>query len=274
MHSPPHHLFLPLLLSRLPSTFAAASTGDISLWSDSSCQPGESPSFSLPDPIALNHTLAADSCYTLPNAAHSYIVNSRPTCSDGSIAGFAYYNGQDCRKQGFGPALNNDRGDGGYTTYDGLCLALVEINSLAFLCKGVDEKGDGKSTATITVLDAEGTGVATVVTSTMGGSVMTSAAAVAGSGSSSSSPPSRSSPSTTSRTLMVPVATPLYPLPTTGMGALPTGTGTAVGTGGFPLGSMSSSIPFNGAGKLAFGGVTLFGVVGFVGFVVNFLVLV
>ncbi|KAL9579851.1 MAG: hypothetical protein Q9212_004858 [Teloschistes hypoglaucus] len=272
MRSPTHRPFLlPLLLSQLPSTFAAASTGDISLWSDSSCQPGASASFSLPDPIALNHTLPADSCYTLPNAAHSYIVNSRPICSDGSTAGFAYYNGQNCRAQGFGPALNNIRGDGGYTTNDGLCLALVEINSLAFLCKGVDEKGDGKSTATITVLDSEGTGVATVVTSTMGGSVMTSAAAAPVSGS-SSSPPSRSSPKTSS--MMIPIATPFYPLPTTGAGALLTGTGIAVGTGGSPLGSMSSSIPFNGAGKSAFGEVSLLSVVLFAGFAVNFLALV
>ncbi|KAI4096560.1 MAG: hypothetical protein L6R37_006937 [Teloschistes peruensis] len=260
--------FLPLFLSHLPSTLAAPSTGDVSLWSDSSCQPGATPSFSLPDPIALNHTLPADSCYTLPNAAHSYIVNSRPTCSDGSTAGFAYYNGQNCRAEGFGSAFNS--GDTGDTTNDGLCLALVEFNSLAFLCEGVDERGDGKSsTATITVLDGEGTGVATVVTSTMGGSVTTSAAAAPPfSGSSSSSSPSSSSLKTSAP--IIPVQTPLYPLPTARTVALHTGTGTAVGTGGLPLGSPSSSIPFKGAGRLAFGEVSVLGVVGLVGVVVSF----
>ncbi|KAL8692353.1 MAG: hypothetical protein Q9218_002604 [Villophora microphyllina] len=156
---------LPLLLSHLSLAFAAPSTGDISLWTDSSCLPGDSPSFSLPDPIALNHTLPADSCYTLPNAAHSYIVSSRPTCSNGKTAGFAYYSGENCRVSGFGS--NND-GEG--ASIDGVCLALVEFNSCAFICNGVDNKGDGKSTATITVLGSGGTGVASVVTSTMGGS--------------------------------------------------------------------------------------------------------
>lgn len=71
--------------------------------------------------------------------SHSFRVDNRPTCDNGTIAAFAFYNGHDCQAQGFGPALNSfDRSD----EYDGECLALVEFRSLAFICDGVGQISD------------------------------------------------------------------------------------------------------------------------------------
>ena len=138
--------FITLLLTLIPITLAASSSGhgSVSLWSDSSCQPGATPNFGEQDPVALNYTLAADDCSTLSSTAHSYIVNERPTCANGSTAAFAYYNGAGCQVVGFGPALNQVQTR---TDVDGLCLALVEFNSIAFLCGGIGS-GDASVAST------------------------------------------------------------------------------------------------------------------------------
>ncbi|KAL8721914.1 MAG: hypothetical protein Q9225_001510 [Loekoesia sp. 1 TL-2023] len=126
---------LSLCLSR--TTFAATGQGSVSLWSDSSCgQEEDAIAFSEPGIIDLNLTLSADTCHNLGRAAHSYIVDDRPTCDNGTIAAWAFYNGNNCQRKGFGPALNAVSYD---NDYDGSCLALVEFNSIAFICDGVSQ---------------------------------------------------------------------------------------------------------------------------------------
>ncbi|KAL8667874.1 MAG: hypothetical protein Q9202_000339 [Teloschistes flavicans] len=246
MHSPFHHLlFLPLFLPHLPFTLAAVSTGDISISTDSSCLPDASHSFSP----------RADSCYTLPDTAQSYIVNSRPTCSDGSTAEFAYYNDQNCPDAGFGSAWNSHSDDGD-TSNDGICLGPVEFNSLAFLCNGLDTIGDGEPTATFSVPGSEDTGVASVIMSDIGGSVPTSAlpdsaptvVSVVISSSSSSSPKTRTT-----------VVSATTPLPVKGSGS---STGTVRTTSsGLPAPSPSPS-PSSGGSVEAPGKISLFGSMG------------
>ncbi|KAL8724331.1 MAG: hypothetical protein Q9181_006875 [Wetmoreana brouardii] len=223
----------PTFLSLLAFTSlisAATNEGSVSLWSDSSCQPGSTPSFSLPDPIRLNYTFAADTCHPLPSAAHSYIINSRPTCSNGTLAAFAYYDRDDCTISDFGDQGTNGVVDtttiDGYDI-DGQCLALVKFSSVAFLCEGVDAKGadGGPESATITVVD-DGANVVQVTTST------------------------RNAPGTTTTPPAV-ATTPLYPIPTTvipGTGHAPTRTGypSGTGTGGVVPPSPSPS-PFSSA---------------------------
>lgn len=150
---------LLLLFTLIPTAFAASASGQgsVSLWSDSSCEPGATSNFGEPDPVALNYTLATDVCGTPGATAHSYIVNERPTCANGSTAAFAFYNGVNCQKVGFGPALNSVQTR---LESDGQCLALVEFRSVAFLCDGL---GSGDS---IVSLSSEVTSITTpVVTS-------------------------------------------------------------------------------------------------------------
>ncbi|KAL8837769.1 MAG: hypothetical protein Q9170_002387 [Blastenia crenularia] len=146
--------FSLLLLYLNPHTaLAAYGSGSVSLWSNSDCARGDTLAFTTPVVIALNYTLPADQCHSLDRAAHSYIVDSRPVCTDGNVADFAYFSGQDCQEgssdDGAGPAYSGDN-PGGLTTggfsLDDECLALVEFNSFAFVCEGVG-KGDESATS-------------------------------------------------------------------------------------------------------------------------------
>jgi len=155
---------VPLLLSlSLPFVHAASGQGEISLWSDNDCGSGLTTSFGERDPVALNYTLSTDICGTPGAATHSYQVLRRPTCPNGNLAAFAFYHGAGCKSEGFGPALNSvDNGSG---HLDGECLALVEFNSLAFLCAGLGTTGgDGSSSAASASNSPSSTAVASSIT--------------------------------------------------------------------------------------------------------------
>ncbi len=123
---------------------AASGQGEISLWSDNGCGDGSTTNFGEIDPVGLNYTLDADVCGTTAAAVHSYQVYRRPTCANGITAAFAFYHGAGCKSEGFGPALNSVNPS---TRVDGECLALVEFNSLAFLCDGLGQTNSGGSSA-------------------------------------------------------------------------------------------------------------------------------
>ncbi|KAL8820712.1 MAG: hypothetical protein Q9223_001135 [Gallowayella weberi] len=129
--------------------------GSVSLFSDSSCnESDDDTAFSQPPVIALNHTSPADTCYTLPRSAHSYRIDRRPTCANGTTAGFAYYSGDNCQVTGErGSAFNSigsacDASDDSCTRFDGYCLALVTFKSIAFLCNGVDGSSSSSDSST------------------------------------------------------------------------------------------------------------------------------
>ena len=112
---------------------AVFNQGSVSFWSSSDCAQGDSL-------IVQNYTLSADTCGNLPRAVHSYRVDHRPACSDGTTAAFAYFAGQVCESEGYGSAFDNvlDTDD-----TDGECLALVDFYSVAFICQGLDGDVDG-----------------------------------------------------------------------------------------------------------------------------------
>ncbi|KAL8734995.1 MAG: hypothetical protein Q9166_001120 [cf. Caloplaca sp. 2 TL-2023] len=150
--------FLSSLLLLRPLVSAATGQGSVSLWSNSDCAEGDTLAFSDPVVIALNHTSYADDCYTLPREAHSYRVDKRPTCDNGTAAAFAFYGGDNCQRKGFGPALNAVNKA---TRYDGSCLALVTFKSVAFLCDGVGQGSDESTSESTTsrVRDSTSTSV-------------------------------------------------------------------------------------------------------------------
>ncbi|KAL8946748.1 MAG: hypothetical protein Q9222_006895 [Ikaeria aurantiellina] len=211
-----------LLLPLVTLTLAASNTGDISLWTDSSCHPGATPSFSLPDPIALNFTVTVDTCTPLKQTAHSYIVNSRPICASGSPATWNYYGGKDCKEDGIGPAITSTGNAG--TDFDGLCLALVAFNSVAFVCEGIGEGSEGSPSSS---------------------SVSTSSAIASTATATATATPIAPSPTTTAAT------GPPYTLPLESTLATGGPTGTQPGSSGvaFPTGGAlpPSPSPFTGA---------------------------
>ncbi|KAL8677439.1 MAG: hypothetical protein Q9186_006125 [Xanthomendoza sp. 1 TL-2023] len=135
------------------SSSSPPTTGSISLFTDSGCNEFDDDfsTTSQPPTITLNHTSPADKCYTLPRSAHSYRIDHRPTCANGTIAGFGYYHGDNCLVTGdLGSAFNAvDSCDNGYdcTANDGQCLALVEFKSIAFVCDGVRESDGTESSS-------------------------------------------------------------------------------------------------------------------------------
>ena len=141
------------LLTFPPRSFAATGQGSVSLWSNSDCAKGDTLAFTEPVVISLNKTLDADTCGNLPREAHSYRVDRRPTCANGSTAGFAYYGGHNCQVKGFGGAFNSIGQAGESTEFDGLCLALVTFASVAFICDGIGA-GNTFSTAVVTSTDS------------------------------------------------------------------------------------------------------------------------
>lgn len=135
---------IPLFLTLLPLT-SAASQGSLSLWSDSSCQPGATSNFGERDPVALNYTLSADVCGNPGANVHSYIVNSRPTCANGTVAAFAFYSTANCvlpSNAEWSSGMHTFRLS---TEYDEKCLALVEFSSVAFICDGFSGSGSGSA---------------------------------------------------------------------------------------------------------------------------------
>lgn len=138
---------ISLFLISLP-LISAASQGSVSLWSDSSCQPGATPNFGEQDPVALNYTLSADVCGNPGAASHSYIVNSRPTCANGTVAAFAFYSTTDCTLPSDAKAFPDMNSFNPSTTFDGLCLALVVFNSVAFICDGIGSSGSSSASVT------------------------------------------------------------------------------------------------------------------------------
>lgn len=114
---------------------ASLEQGKISVWSDSTCGHRGNLASGERNSIALNYGLRADICSTPGAIIYSYRILQRPTCTDGTVAAFAFFHGDGCRSEGFGPALN--AADDGPEGLDGLCLAMVEFKSMAFICVGI-----------------------------------------------------------------------------------------------------------------------------------------
>ncbi|KAI4171634.1 MAG: hypothetical protein LQ343_004112 [Gyalolechia ehrenbergii] len=129
------------LLCLTHTASAATGRGSVSLWSDSSCGDDFTLAFSEPRIIDLNYTLPADTCHNLARSAHSYSVTKRPICNDGREADFSYYSSRDCPEDET-RSLSTTNVDG--YSLDGLCLALVTFDSVAFVCEGVGS-GDSNS---------------------------------------------------------------------------------------------------------------------------------
>lgn len=135
---------LTLLLPLLP-LIRAASQGSVSLWSDSSCRPGASSNFGERDPVALNYTLNIDTCGNPGATVHSYTINQRPTCPNGTVAAFAFYSTPNCvlPPQGFSATDQFNPSN----LLDGACLALVAFDSMAFICDGLGNNGNVSTSA-------------------------------------------------------------------------------------------------------------------------------
>lgn len=235
--SPKTHLFVMLsleffLLSFLPLlAHAASGKGIVSLYGDSGCGTPNFTNFGEGIPDVLNFTLNADTCGTPGSVVHSYKVLQRPTCAHGNLAVFDYYRGQNCESEGSDPILNSDIK---VDTYDNQCLALVEFNSLAFLCAGIGGTDGNANPSPISASSS---------------SVSSSSVAV------SSSPVAVTSTTASSAfaTPLVPSATitsPLYPIPA---GSSSSSTGT-VGSVGIASGTSPATTSSIRASPLSFTG--------------------
>ncbi|MCJ1486705.1 hypothetical protein MMC06_006883 [Schaereria dolodes] len=128
-------LLLPFLTLSASAVYAV-STGSVGLYNlqaDGLCT---SPAF------VDNAIIGPDSCNSFdPITVYSYIVNSRPTCTNGTEASFAIYSDGDC--QTLYQIYPEGSGD------DGTCLGLVAFQSAAFICNGIsaEESGSGSSIA-------------------------------------------------------------------------------------------------------------------------------
>lgn len=155
-------IYLMTLLLLIES--ASSTKGSVSLWSNSDCGSGDTSSFGERNPVALNYALAIDVCGTPGATVHSYKINQRPTCANGTDALFAFYRGDGCRSKGDGSAYNAvHSADEGV---DGECLALVTFDSVAFLCDGVGVGGQVE----ISTSSAFSKATATAASSSAGGS--------------------------------------------------------------------------------------------------------
>lgn len=64
------------------------------------------------------------------------MVNSRPTCTNGSLAAFVLYSDSSC-KDVYKSLSANQLCTGTYFSSDGVCLGLVNFESVAFICNGL-----------------------------------------------------------------------------------------------------------------------------------------
>ncbi|MCJ1433248.1 hypothetical protein MMC27_002607 [Xylographa pallens] len=127
---------LSLLTLLLPSTLVfAVSTGSVSLFSDAGCQKAV---------FANNYTVAPDICgspgpvVSFDSGYNSFIVDSRPTCANGTQGSFALYTDASCKTlYQIHPAGETIEGTG--ESLDGICLGMVEYLSVAFLCNGIPQ---------------------------------------------------------------------------------------------------------------------------------------
>ena len=110
---------------------SASGQGSVSLWADSGCTPGSTPNFGEKDPVALNYTLNADVCGNPGADSHSYIVNSRPICANGTVAAFAFYATSDCTLRSDAAYYEDMNHFNPSTKFDGECLAFVKFGSVA-----------------------------------------------------------------------------------------------------------------------------------------------
>ncbi|MCJ1317748.1 hypothetical protein MMC15_003075 [Xylographa vitiligo] len=125
-----------LTLFLLPSTLVfAISTGSVSIFSDAGCQ----------KPVFANiYTVAPDICgspgpvVSFDSGYNSFIVDSRPTCPNGTQGSFALYTDANCKTlYQIHPAGETIEGTG--ESLDGVCLGMVEYLSVAFLCNGIPQ---------------------------------------------------------------------------------------------------------------------------------------
>ena len=142
--------YLALIISLMCSrTCADPSNGSVSLWSDSGCNSyGGTSNFGEQDPIGLM-SLLPDTCGVPGATVHSYRVRSNATCSNGTTAGFSYFNTNNCAAdptdENPDPPKEKRQSDnelnlGSNPQLSGECLALVAFNSVAFICDGVNGK--------------------------------------------------------------------------------------------------------------------------------------
>ncbi|MCJ1460716.1 hypothetical protein MMC28_011098 [Mycoblastus sanguinarius] len=245
-------LIFPSLLLFISLASAASGQGSVSLWSDSECgqfdDQFDATTFGERDPVALNYTLPIDTCGTPGAAAHSYQLTQVPSCANGTEASFNFYNGENCQAQGFGPALNSIDTDP--SEFVGVCLALVEFRSVAFVCKGIGQGGGQQGSSSTSTLASSSTAPTSTVAS-LPSTLTSSSSATSTSNLASSS--GTLAPTTTplaSATPIAPSAKVTSPIYTTSVGNKPLGSlpaGTApFGTnpsGGLPSPSGSAIKP-------------------------------
>ncbi len=132
------HLLPPHLL--LPNLTSATSIGNIAIYTDSPCNlyPDSSHLSLL---TTINYTFAPDVCSQgsngpSPRTFLSYIVNLRPTCTNGSLAAFVLYS-DSSRKDVYKSLSANQLCTGTCFSSEGVCPGLVNFESVAFICKGL-----------------------------------------------------------------------------------------------------------------------------------------
>ncbi|KAL9608451.1 MAG: hypothetical protein Q9167_006719 [Letrouitia subvulpina] len=137
--------------------------GIVGLWSDSECNSkGTTSHFGQPDPINLNFSVEPDICGIPGATVHSYRVKQLAICDNGTEASFRIYHRDNCTgdptdedpdpitaKRGFEVEMRQFT-DADGDNLVGSCLALVEFNSLAFVCDRVDpDMGRAKVASTL-----------------------------------------------------------------------------------------------------------------------------
>ncbi|KAI4215638.1 MAG: hypothetical protein LQ351_002107 [Letrouitia transgressa] len=170
-----HFLVSSLLFLWRPCS--ANKPGIVGLWSDSECNSkGATSHFGQPDPIKLHFSLEPDICGVPGATVHSYRVEQLAVCDNGTEANFSIYHRDNCTAdptdEDPDPMMVKRRieveerqfidADG--NSLVGSCLALVEFNSLAFVCDRVDpdmERAKVASTLRPTSTFVTGTGTAT-----------------------------------------------------------------------------------------------------------------
>ncbi|KAL9046714.1 MAG: hypothetical protein Q9214_000518 [Letrouitia sp. 1 TL-2023] len=177
----PFALFLAFSLLFLWRACSANQPGIVGLWSDSECNSkGETSHFGQPDPIDLNFSLEPDICGVPGATVHSYRVKQLAVCDNGTQPIFTIYHRDNCtgdptdEDQDPNPTVAKRRievEERQFTDTDGnslvgSCLALVEFNSLAFVCDRVDpDMGRAKVASTLRSTSTFVTGVTSTLRS-------------------------------------------------------------------------------------------------------------
>lgn len=223
--------FLAFSLLFLWRPCSANQPGIVGLWSDSECNSkGTTSHFGQPDPIDLHFSLEPDICGVPGATVHSYRVEQLAVCDNGTEAIFTIYHRDNC----MGDPTDEDPDpmmakrrievekrqfiDANGNNPVGSCLALVEFNSLAFVCDRVDPDMERakvastlRPTSTLVTGTATGTAAETEAQATRsqvtGGPFVVVSPFASRTGSVRSSPIA-TSPTATSSTATSPIAIP------------------------------------------------------------------